>query len=137
MYSSSPARTPKSQLAAEQPSTGEFWIPPKKDTPHPRAKGKPQQIRRQGVIAFKIKSQTHQRCLNGTNKTFCAPGLRERSSDSHKRLSQACICLFDCLLWRHGSAVTCQGDRCSGCSRPGRPGVWHLFSSKRLPLAPV
>ena len=28
-----PVRAPKLQLAAEQPSTGECWIPPKKDTP--------------------------------------------------------------------------------------------------------
>ena len=28
MYSSSPARTPKLQLAAEQLLTGECWIPP-------------------------------------------------------------------------------------------------------------
>ena len=41
--SSSPLRTPKLQLTAEQPSTGESWIPPKKETPHPRAKDKPQQ----------------------------------------------------------------------------------------------
>ena len=40
---SSPARTPKLQLTAEQPSTGECWILPKKDTPCPRAKEKPQQ----------------------------------------------------------------------------------------------
>ena len=33
MCSSSPARTPKLQLAAEQPSTGECWISPKK-IPH-------------------------------------------------------------------------------------------------------
>ena len=30
MCSSSPARTPKLQLTAEQPSTGECWIPTKK-----------------------------------------------------------------------------------------------------------
>ena len=34
MHSSPPERTPKSQLAAEQPSTGECWIPPKKKIPH-------------------------------------------------------------------------------------------------------
>ena len=34
----SAARTPKLQLTAEQPLTGECWIPPKKDTPHLRAK---------------------------------------------------------------------------------------------------
>ena len=38
MCSSSPAITPKLQLADEQPSMGECWIPPKKDTPCPRAK---------------------------------------------------------------------------------------------------
>ena len=38
MHSSSPARAPKLQLAAER-STGECWIAPKKNTPHPRAKG--------------------------------------------------------------------------------------------------
>ena len=30
VHSSSPARTPKLQLTAEQPSIGECWIPPKK-----------------------------------------------------------------------------------------------------------
>ena len=33
MRSSSLARTPELQLAAEKPSTGGCWIPPKKDTP--------------------------------------------------------------------------------------------------------
>ena len=32
MCSSSPKRTPKLQLAAEQLSTGECWIPPEEDT---------------------------------------------------------------------------------------------------------
>ena len=50
MCSSSPARTPKLLLAAEQPSTGECLIPPKKDTPRPRAKKKPQQDGRRGKI---------------------------------------------------------------------------------------
>ena len=48
MHSSSPARTPKSQLAAEQASTGEYWIPPKKDIPCPGAKVKPQKDGRRG-----------------------------------------------------------------------------------------
>ena len=37
-FSSSPTRTTKLQLTAEQPSTRECWIPPKKDNPRPRAK---------------------------------------------------------------------------------------------------
>ena len=52
MCSSSPGRTPKLQLTAEHPSTGECWIPPEKDTPHPRAKEKPQQDGRRGEIAL-------------------------------------------------------------------------------------
>ena len=40
---SSPLRTPKLQITAEQSLTGESWIPPKTDTPRPRAKYKPQQ----------------------------------------------------------------------------------------------
>lgn len=43
MPSSSAARTPKSQLAAEKPSTGGCWNPPK-GTPCPRTKEKWQQV---------------------------------------------------------------------------------------------
>ena len=41
VLSSSPEGTPKLQLIAEQLSTGECWIPAKKDTPCPRVKEKP------------------------------------------------------------------------------------------------
>ena len=51
MHSSS-ARTPKQQLTAEQLSTGKCWIPPQRDTPRPRAKGKPQQNGRRGEITL-------------------------------------------------------------------------------------
>ena len=44
MSSASPVKTPKVKLAGEQPSTGECWIPAKKDTPHPRAKEKPHHL---------------------------------------------------------------------------------------------
>ena len=71
---SSPAKTPELQLVAEQPSTGECWIPPKKDTPHPGAKEKPQQDSRRGKIAFSIQPRTGQRCLESSSKTLCAPG---------------------------------------------------------------
>ena len=74
MHSSSLVRTSKLQLTAEQPSSGECWIPPKKDTSHPSAKEKPQQDSRRGEITFRIKPHTHQRCLEGSNKTLCAPG---------------------------------------------------------------
>ena len=54
--------------------TGECWLPPKKDTPHPRAKEKPQQEGRRGEIALRIKPHTHQGCSEGSNKTLCLPG---------------------------------------------------------------
>ena len=56
--SSSPARTPKLQLDAEQPLTGEYLIPPRKVTPW--AKEKPQQDGWRGEIAFRIKPHTSQ-----------------------------------------------------------------------------
>ena len=49
----SSVRAPKSQLAIEQPSTGGRWIPPKKDTPGPKTKKRPQEDRRRGVIMIK------------------------------------------------------------------------------------
>ena len=73
----SPSRTPKLQLAAEKPSTEDGWMPPKKDTPHPRAKEKPQKDGRRGKIVFTLKLHTRQRCLDGSNKTLCAQGHRD------------------------------------------------------------
>ena len=70
MCSSFPAKTPELQLAAEQLSTGECWIPPKRDTPQPKTKEKLPQDGRRGTITFKIKSHTRQRCLEGANKTL-------------------------------------------------------------------
>ena len=49
-------------------------MPPKKDTPHPRAKEKPQKDGRRGKIIFRIKLHTCQRCSEGSNKTLCTPG---------------------------------------------------------------
>ena len=53
MHSSPPARTPKSQLAAEQASIGECWNTPKKGTPNPRAKEKLWQDGRRSAVMFK------------------------------------------------------------------------------------
>ena len=127
----SPVRTPKLQLVAEQPSTGECRIPPKKYSPCPRAKEKPQQDGRKSRVAFRIKPHTCQRCLEGSNKTSCARGPR------HPTEAESDLPLwFECLLRRHGSAVSCRGDRGSGCSRPGRHSMWHKSSWRRSPLAP-
>ena len=65
------------KLTTEQPSTGECWIPPKKDTLHPRAKEKPKQEGRRGKITFRIKPHTPQRCSEGSNKILCALGPRD------------------------------------------------------------
>ena len=56
VHSSSPVRTPKLQLTAEQ-STGECWIKKKKkkDAPCSRANKKSQQYSWKGEIIFRIK----------------------------------------------------------------------------------
>ena len=56
MCSSYPERSPKLQLAAGQPSIGECWTPPKKGSPHPRAKEKPPKDSRKVKISFIIKT---------------------------------------------------------------------------------
>ena len=76
----------KKKITAEQPSTGECWIPPNKDTPHPRAKEKPQQDGRRGKITFRIKPHIHQRHLEGSNKP-CA----HQDPETPQRLSQNCV----------------------------------------------
>ena len=61
MHSSPPVRTPKLQLAVEQPSTGGHWNPTKKR--YPMSKDKEEAVARQpdrkGSIMIKIKSHTH------------------------------------------------------------------------------
>ena len=112
MSSSSPVRTPKLQLATEQPLTGECWIPPKKDIPHPSAKEKPQQNGRRGEIVSRIKPHTHRDAWRAQTK----PCMHQ---ETPQRLSQICLGVFECLLQRYGSAVACHRGRGSGCSRPG------------------
>ena len=71
----SSVRTSKLQLAAEQSSTGGCWNPLKKDNLHSRTKEKPQDCR-EGGNHVKIKSYTHQRLLEDTNKILSTPGTR-------------------------------------------------------------
>ena len=93
MRSSSPARTPKLQLAAEQPSTRERWIPPKKDTLCPKAKEKPQQDGRRGKMAYKIKRQTSE-MLRRLKQNLVFTRRPHRDGARHA---------FDCL------SVSCEG----------------------------
>ena len=86
----------KLQLADEQPLTGKCWIPPEKDTSHPKAKEKPQQDSRKGKIVFRIRLHTHQRHLEGSNKTLCASGPRDPTRDRARPA-------FECL------SVSCRG----------------------------
>ena len=60
--------SPKLQLTTVQPSTGEHWIPPKKDTPCPAAKEKTQQDSTGGEITFRLKLHTVQKYSQGSNK---------------------------------------------------------------------
>ena len=123
---SSSARTPKLQLTAEQPSTGECWIPPKKDTPHPRTKEKPQQDGRRGKIGFRIKPRTCQRCSEDSNKTLCAPGdFTETELDLPLRVwvSPVEVQVSSCLLQGQGLWVQ-------------QSWVWHKPSWRRSPLTP-
>ena len=70
MHASS-VRTLKLKLAAEQPSTGKCWIPPKRDTLCPKAKEKPQKDGRRGEITSSIKPHTYQRHSEGPNEILC------------------------------------------------------------------
>ena len=81
MRSSSPARTPKLRLAAEQSSIGECWDPPKKDTLCPRAKEKLQQDGRRATIAFKNQTSYPPEKLGKVQQNLVYTGTRERNSD--------------------------------------------------------
>ena len=106
---SSSGRAPKSQLAAEQPSTGECWILPKKDIPCPRAKEKLQQDNWRDTTAFKIKSQTWQRHSEGANETSCTSGLRKKNRNPYKRLSQTCPYVSPAETWASSDLPWGQG----------------------------
>ena len=112
MCSFPPVRTPKLQLTAEQPLTGECWIPPKKDTPHARAKEKPQQDDMKDKITFRIKPHTHQSWLESSNKTYL-------HQETPHRLSQTCLWVFECLQLKYRSAVAWRRSRGFGYSKLG------------------
>ena len=120
--SSSPVRTPKLQLTAEQPLTGECWIPPRKDTPCPRAKEKPQQDGRRGKITFRIKPHMLQRRSEGSNK----PGIH-RTWRPH-RDSQSCVGVSAAEV--QVSSGLLQGQGLWG----QQTWVWHKPSWRRSPL---
>ena len=81
------------------------------DTPCPRAKWKPQNDGRRGEITFRIKPRTCQRCSEGSNKPWV-----DQDPQTHRDSDRN---VFECLLWRYGSAVDCCRGRGSGYSRSG------------------
>ena len=71
--------------------------------------------------------------LSGIKQTLYTPGPRDTTETDRT--------VFECILWRYGSAVDCHRGRGSSCSRPGygwvqQTWVWHKPSWKRLPLTP-
>ena len=119
--SSSPVRTPKFKLTAEQPSTGNVGSHPKKDTPHPRAKEKPQQDGRRGKITFRIKPHTRQRRLECSN----TPCVHQDPETEPK------LCL----------SVSCRGMgqqwTAAGAGALGAVDLlWHKPTWRRSPLIP-
>ena len=55
--------------------------------------------------------------------------------ETPQRLSQTCLWVFECFLWRNRSVVACCGDKGSGCSIPGSHRIWYKHSWRKLPLA--
>ena len=115
-------------IVDEQPLTGECWIPQKNDTPHSRATEKPQQDGRRGKIIFRIKPYSHQRHLEGSNKTLCIPGPRDPTE------TEPDLCLS--LLWRHESSVACLRGEGSGCSYLGHTACDISPLGRSSPLTP-
>ena len=102
------------------------WIPPERDTLCPRAKKKPQQDGRRGEITFRIKPHTHQRCLEGTNKTLCTPGDptgTEPDLPLRVRVSHVEVWVNSGLPQGQGLWVQ-------------QTWVWHKPSWRRSPLTP-
>ena len=98
----------------------------KKDTPHPRAKKKPQQDGRRGEIMFRIKPHTCQRCWEGSNKILCTPEeLTENKPDLPLSVwvSPVKVQVSSGLLQGKGLCVQ-------------QTWVWHKLSWRRSPLTP-
>ena len=114
------------KFVAKQASPGECWITPKKVMPHPRAKEKPQQEGRKGEIAFRIKPHTQQRCLEGSNKTLCAPGdPTETELDLPLSVWVSPEEVWVCSALPQGQGLWMQQTL-----------VWHKPSWRRSPLTP-
>ena len=77
--SSSPVRTPKLQHAAEQPSAGKCWIPPKKIYPMSKDKGEATARLQEGQNCIQNQTSYSQETLGGLKQTLCTPGPRDHT----------------------------------------------------------
>ena len=108
--SSSPVRTQKLQLTAEQTSIGECWSPSKKDAPCPRTKQKPQQDGRRGrrgETKFRIKFHAIRDVWRAQTKTCVHqdPGIPQETEPDLPLsvwVSPAEAGLSNGLLWGQG-----------------------------------
>ena len=75
--------------------------------------------------------------LEGCKQNLVHTRTEGKEKWSPKRQSQTCLWVFQSVRRRHRSALAWGGDGGSGCSRPGRCGVWRKSSWRRSPLAPL
>ena len=112
MHSSSPAKTTKLQVFAEQPLTGECWISLTKDTDFQGQRRSPSKM--VGVVKSHLESDhIPTRDDQRAQTKPCA------HQETLQTLSQTCHWVYECLLQSYGSSVACCRGRSSGGSRSG------------------
>ena len=134
MCSSSP-KAPKSQLAAEQPSTEGHWNPPKNDSPHPQTEEKPHQDRerggRRGTITIKsipclpngwppnwrtVITKKFSRSCKDLEPYVRLPSLRIQQRNVHYKLALAKAFSSEWATTRASSICLCGGWSLCCCS---------------------
>ena len=103
-------RTPKLQLAAEQPLTGECWIPPKNTPNIQEQRRSPSRT----VGGAKSCLESNPIPIRDAQSAQTKPCTHQ---ESPQRLSQICLWVSECLLQRYGSTVACHKGRGSGYRR--------------------
>ena len=98
--------------------------------PTSKGKGEAPKDDRSGQIMFRIKSHNCQRLWWGGGDKTKHRVLQD--PEARQRLSQTHLWVFECLLWRHGSAVACHRDRGFSCSRTGSPCITHHRAAEQM-----
>ena len=108
---------PFSWVAAEKPSTGECWIPPKKRYPVSKGCKNRRQKRSPSKMVGWAKSHLESSPIPARDSQRAQTNLVcTRILRPHRDWGRT---VFECLLHRYGSAVGCFKCSGSGCSRPG------------------